>query len=66
MFFKIQSFDTGHFLMDESTDPNDFSIAMTAVGELDQFAVGMVDQTNGAITTYMFSMIPNTPMQDGD
>jgi len=52
--------------MDESTDPNDFSIAMTAVGELDQFAVGMVDQTNGAITTYMFSMIPNTPMQDGD
>jgi hypothetical protein len=26
----------------------------------------MVDKTNGAITTYMFSMIPNTPLQDGD
>ena len=52
--------------MDESTDPNDFSIFMTSVGEMDQFAVGMVDQTNGAITTYMFSMIPNTPIQDGD
>ena len=29
--------------MDESTDPNDFSIFMTSVGEMDQFAVGMVD-----------------------
>ena len=39
---------------------------MTKTGEMVQFSVGMHNYTNGAITSYDFSVIPNTPVKDGD
>jgi hypothetical protein len=65
-YFTIESRDEDLLLIDQSRYDAAFYIEMTSIGEITSFSVGMDDKTNGALTTYIFSVIPNTAIEDGD
>ena len=66
MYFNFESRDYFGNTIDKTNKQNEFTIQMTKTGEMVQFSVGMHNYTNGAITSYDFSVIPNTPVKDGD
>jgi hypothetical protein len=66
VYFTIESYDEDLLLIDQSRYDAAFYIEMTSIGQLSSFSVGMDDKTNGALTTYIFSVVPNTAIEDGD
>lgn len=60
--FSFASYDSNSYAIDNSTANDYFTATMTSVSNIVSFAVGSLNSSNFAVTSYVFTITPNSPI----
>lgn len=65
-FFRIFTLDEDFKKIDQNFEDQQFSIEMNEIKDIDSVKVNQVSGVNGAITSYIISVVPSTKVEPGD